>query len=320
MQSQLQSPAAPSQAWTEIEPAIDAAMASLPVRDRDVLALRFFQSKSLAEVGAAVGVSEEAARKRVDRALAKLRIFLTGRGITMSIATVAAGMAAASHAPSAPAALAATISSSALTSATGTTTAGLSFANAAMKTMFWLKLKLAALIIAACIVPITVVAVAIPHASATRTATAPVYVLHGRLIDGKSAPVPGAKIEIWAEKGSASQRPTAISDADGKFTISNTITPKILLNVTKQGYRQISLKIMDCSDLLQPVTFLRVLTVTGNVTDAQTHQPIAAISVMPGGAWSQQQRYVDRDRGVAAISRPLLARSHRGVSTNLGPL
>src|SRR6185437_12659018 len=209
---------------------------------------------------------------------------------------------AASHVPSAPAALAATISSSALTASTAVTTAGFSFASAAMKTMFWLKLKLAALIIAACIVPITVAAVVLPHAPTTRTTTAPVYTFHGRLVDGKGAPVAGAKIEIWAEKGSASQRPKAISDADGSFNLSNSVTPKILLNVTKPGYREISIKEYDCSDALQPVTFLRLLTVTGNVTDAQTHQPIASFTVMPGGAWSQQQRFVERDRGVAARS------------------
>ncbi len=301
MQSQEES-SAPQQAWMEMEPEIDAAMASLPKLDRNILALRYFQSKSLTEVGAAVGVSEEAARKRVDRALAKLRTFLTGRGMTMSVATVAAGIAVAPHAPSAPAALAATISSSALTASTAATTAGLSFANAAMKTMFWLKLKLAALIIAACLVPITVAAVALPHAPATRTTTAPVYTFHGRLVDGKGAPVPGAVVAMNAEKGNAQQQRKATSDADGKFALTNSLTSKFLMDVTKPGYRQIMYQELESSDAPQTIKFLHNLTVAGNVTDAQTHRPIANFSAMTGGAWNAANRWLNSDRAIASTN------------------
>ena len=44
--------------------------------------LRFLANRGLREVGAELGVSEEAARKRVSRALERLRAVLQSRGIT----------------------------------------------------------------------------------------------------------------------------------------------------------------------------------------------------------------------------------------------
>jgi RNA polymerase sigma factor (sigma-70 family) len=67
--------------WPELEPVLDSAMLELDETDRDALLLRFFQEVKLAELGSALGISEEAARKRVDRALERLRGVLTRRGI-----------------------------------------------------------------------------------------------------------------------------------------------------------------------------------------------------------------------------------------------
>ena len=66
----------PSQAdatWQEIEPLLDDAMNSLGEDDRAALLLRFFENKSLREVGTALGVSDDTAQKRVTRALERLR-------------------------------------------------------------------------------------------------------------------------------------------------------------------------------------------------------------------------------------------------------
>ena len=57
----------------QIAPLLDAAMAGLNETDRHAVVLRFFDGKSLREVGAALGANEEAAKKRVSRALEKLR-------------------------------------------------------------------------------------------------------------------------------------------------------------------------------------------------------------------------------------------------------
>jgi len=64
--------------WMQIAPLLDAAMARLNETDRHAVVLRFFDGKSLREVGAALGASEEAAKKRVSRALENCGPFSPG--------------------------------------------------------------------------------------------------------------------------------------------------------------------------------------------------------------------------------------------------
>lgn len=84
----------PPSSWPEIEPVLDEAVESLPAPDRAAILLRFFENKSLREVGAALGVSDDAAQKRVSRALDQLRTFFLRRGITVSVAGLASDLAA----------------------------------------------------------------------------------------------------------------------------------------------------------------------------------------------------------------------------------
>ncbi len=66
-------------------------MEQLGQKDHDALVLRFFENKNFAEVGAALGASEDAAKMRVNRALEKLRKFFTKRGVTLSTAAILPG-------------------------------------------------------------------------------------------------------------------------------------------------------------------------------------------------------------------------------------
>lgn len=70
--------------WERVAPVLDDSLARLREADRSALLLRFFRNCSLAEVGAALGIAEEAARKRVGRALEKLREELQRRGVVAS--------------------------------------------------------------------------------------------------------------------------------------------------------------------------------------------------------------------------------------------
>ncbi|MCX6925762.1 MAG: sigma-70 family RNA polymerase sigma factor [Verrucomicrobia bacterium] len=106
--------------WDRLRLVLDEAMADLNDEDREALLLRFFKRHDLHAVGAALGVSDDTAQKRVSRALEKLRQQLARRGITSSaIALSAVIMANAVQA--APAGLAATISSTALLTGTAFT-------------------------------------------------------------------------------------------------------------------------------------------------------------------------------------------------------
>ena len=68
------------------------ALGALREADREAVLLRFYQDLSLAEVGEALGVSEEAARKRVNRGLDKLRAYLQRHDIPVTAALLANGI------------------------------------------------------------------------------------------------------------------------------------------------------------------------------------------------------------------------------------
>lgn len=85
--------AEPERAFEELAlPQVDSALAELGDHDRDALLLRFLQQKSHREVADALGTSEEAAKKRVHRALERLRAVLAGRGIALPATVLATGL------------------------------------------------------------------------------------------------------------------------------------------------------------------------------------------------------------------------------------
>jgi RNA polymerase sigma factor (sigma-70 family) len=100
-------------AWQELSPLLDETMERLGQTDRDALVLRYLQNKSLREVGTALGLEERAAQKRVARALEKLRVLFTKRGVTLSAMAIA-GAISAHSAQAAPSGLAITISATAV--------------------------------------------------------------------------------------------------------------------------------------------------------------------------------------------------------------
>ena len=82
-----------SPSWSRVEPLLDEAMAALPETDRSAVLLRFFEGRSLREVGGTLGVSEDAAQKRVSRAIDQLRLFLSKRGVAVGATALAADLA-----------------------------------------------------------------------------------------------------------------------------------------------------------------------------------------------------------------------------------
>ena len=137
-------------AWRQIAPFLDEAMGALGETDRTALVLRYFENNTAVQVAVALGLSEAAAHKRVTRAVEKLRALFSKRGIALSTAAVAGAVSAnsVSAAPAGmPAGLAATIVKGAPIS---TSTATL--IHGTIKTMTWLKMKLAASLAAAVII------------------------------------------------------------------------------------------------------------------------------------------------------------------------
>jgi len=69
-----------------ISQTLDEAVACLSESDRQAILLRFYEHKSLAEIGVILEISEEAAKKRVARAVERLRKYFSTRGIIASVA------------------------------------------------------------------------------------------------------------------------------------------------------------------------------------------------------------------------------------------
>jgi RNA polymerase sigma factor (sigma-70 family) len=99
----------PEAAWQQLAPLLDEAVARLRADDRNAVVLRYYEQRSLAEVGAALGIGEDAAQKRVARALELLRRRFAHQGVVLSAAVIAAAVAAQAV-QAVPAGLAAKIS------------------------------------------------------------------------------------------------------------------------------------------------------------------------------------------------------------------
>jgi RNA polymerase sigma factor (sigma-70 family) len=102
--------------WDQLRPVLDEAMHDLDETQREAVLLRYFQGRDFGAVGAALRISDEAARKRVERALDKLRDALAQRGITSTGGALAA-LLAASTGTVVPGGLAMTITSAVFQSA-----------------------------------------------------------------------------------------------------------------------------------------------------------------------------------------------------------
>ena len=156
-------------AWQELSPLLDEAMAQLRDQDRDALVLRYFENKSLREVGDALGLQERAAQKRVARGLEKLHAFFARRGIASTTAIIANAVSAHSI-QAVPATLAKSITAVAVTKGAAASTSTLTLIKGALKIMAWTKAKTAAVAITAVILAAgtTTVVIQYQHHVATR--------------------------------------------------------------------------------------------------------------------------------------------------------
>jgi RNA polymerase sigma factor (sigma-70 family) len=131
-------------AWEQFAPILDDALARLGRKDRDTVLLHYFEGRSVAEVAAALQIKEPAVRKRVTRALEKLRRFFTKRGIAVS-SPVLAGAIATNSVQAAPAGLAAATTAATL-NAGSLTTSTQTLIKGTLKLMAWTKAKTAIVI------------------------------------------------------------------------------------------------------------------------------------------------------------------------------
>jgi RNA polymerase sigma factor (sigma-70 family) len=127
----------------QLSPLLDDALAKLNEADRSAVVMRFLQGRSFSQVGQTLGVGDDAARKRVERAVEKLRSYLCKSGAAPGIAGLSV-ILAAHQATAAPAQLA---SQAALVISSHSAVAATSIAKGVVWTMTVAKMQLAAVAI-----------------------------------------------------------------------------------------------------------------------------------------------------------------------------
>lgn len=119
---ELHSPSAAEPDWQQLRPLIDDSMGRLSAPDREAVLMRFFLHRSFREISVKLGLSEDAARRRVERALQKLHVSLTRRGIASSTAAVAS-LLSTQAVMAAPPGMAAAVAGAAVAASGGATAA-----------------------------------------------------------------------------------------------------------------------------------------------------------------------------------------------------
>lgn len=132
----------PEADWETIRPMLDDVMHELKAVDREAILLRHFENRSFAEVGQKLGVNENAARMRVERALEKLRALFLKRGVATS--TALTSILSAHAVQTAPAHLAAALATTSMAAAP----AGAALTLLNIMTATKLKISLGALVAA----------------------------------------------------------------------------------------------------------------------------------------------------------------------------
>jgi len=83
----------------EISDLLDAALARLNRLDREAVLLRYFGGEDARGVAAALGVSEQAARRRLSRAVERMRNYFAAGGVTLTSAGLSATLEATAPQP-----------------------------------------------------------------------------------------------------------------------------------------------------------------------------------------------------------------------------
>ena len=174
-------------AWKEIEPLLESAMAQLGDQDHNALLLRYFENRSFKDVSSTLGTTEAAAKMRVSRALEKLRGFFTKRGLTFSTAVIVTALSAHSV-QAAPAGLANSVTLAAVHGTT-VTTSTLTLIETTLKFMAWTKIKTAVVVGAIALAAIGTGTIALQHTKATAANLKPA---------GYATPEASVQSMIWA--------------------------------------------------------------------------------------------------------------------------
>jgi uncharacterized protein (TIGR03435 family) len=135
----------PDVSWHRLSPLLEEAMMRLGPKERDAVVLRFFENRTVREVASALGLREDTAQKRVNRATDKLRDYFVRRGVQVSTAALLASIG--THAvQAAPVELGSKIAATAALKGAAGSGSMLTLIKTTLKLMAWTKAKTAIVI------------------------------------------------------------------------------------------------------------------------------------------------------------------------------
>lgn len=222
MQNALNEP--DSAIWTQIAPHLDAALAQLGQKDHDALVLRFFDKKSFKEVATALGASEDSAKKRVARALEKLRRVFAKRGIALSVVAIT-GAVFSHSVQAAPISLATSVTAGAI-KGTAVTTSSLTLLKTTLKIMTWTKLKTAAVVCAIGLVVAGTATVAIQRANAPANGATGNSPASPFAFSGYATPEKSLQSMLWAASTGDMEKVSASCTPEETERLGNMIAGK----------------------------------------------------------------------------------------------
>jgi RNA polymerase sigma factor (sigma-70 family) len=144
--------------WDQLAPLLDEAIGRLGTKDRNAIVLRYFKGSSVREVAETLGINENAAQQRILRAVEKMRLYFSQRGVAIPAAGITAAISAHSV-QAAPGALAHSVSALTVAKGVGAPASTLTFIEGASKLMTWINLKTGIMVgvaAAALVVPLVV--------------------------------------------------------------------------------------------------------------------------------------------------------------------
>ena len=212
--------------FERIAPLLDEAINQLGASDRAAIVLRFFEHRDLRAVGAALGSNEDAAQKRVSRAVEKLRSHFFRRGIVAS-STAIASVIAVNAVQAAPAGLASAVTTASLASAVGSSSFGL--ASTLLKTML---MKKTTIIISVAILIAAVVSVSTVK---TKHARADAPVTADSLRQGLVLDMTFDKNEVGSSVNMDSNSGVVMDDSGGVSTGSSKLRSGKITDSSGQG-------------------------------------------------------------------------------------
>ena len=251
--------------WEHIAPHLDTALGELSEADRDALMLRYFERRSAQEMAEVLGVSDEAAQKRVSRAVERLREFFAKRGVTVGASALVV-VISANAVQAAPVGLAVTISTAAIAGTTIVATA----TAATIKTVAMTTLQ--KVLITATIIAVGVATpLVIQHQAKLRKENARTLSAQSQ----RAAPIPaiatsenGFPRESWAFKGYATPESALVSlvwaavnnDVEGFLkSLSPEQQSRVRLRWQRQGLSDETQFRNSISNQFGPIRMIRVL-------------------------------------------------------------